>query len=460
MWLHLANGHAPPALQRDPYASVGRAGRQSIERAFAPISDVANLPGSVFSLERAALERYGHMGPVMLHTYLGVLASNRLLHVSADETDASITFVPYAASVWEELFRKKDSSGRSLSRFALLRPSSEAGHLLFECPRAHGHFIIRSCELARSVGEILLARRSSPPEASPEREIDGGQSLLLAGMQAAGFMVDAEDCGNTSGLPRELPQWEFHDLYLHSRSRLGRQSDQIGGTYRMAPLQAPDPVAVFRRDHIASISLPLPSPDSLRQLTLGEVMDSRCSVRKHAAGGLSISQLGSFLHSCFFVRGMWKSGEIEFTKRPYPSGGASYDLEVYLLVNRVAGLAAGTYHYDPFHHALGMLTPDNELMRAMLDDSYRASAETCYPDVLLVLASRFRRVTWKYSGMAYATILKNLGVVYGTMYTVATALRLAPCALGLGDSDKFSRLTGIDYYEEGSVGEFMLGALN
>lgn len=459
MWLQLA----PKLASQDSggvhdFSSLGPAAQKAIERALALVSEVANLPGYVSQMEGAASERYGSMGPVMLHAYLGILAANRLLHISASEAAHDVTFVPYTAAIWEHVFRTADFSTKSLSRFALLRPSDESGSLLLECPRAHAHFIIRAPEWAKCVGELLRARRIS--EVLPLDDLDDDTTLLLAGLNAAGFLIDAADSARLSDLPKELPQWEFHDLYLHSRSRLGRQSDQIGGTYRMAPLQPPDPVAVFRRDHIASISLPLPSPDSLRQLTLGEVMDSRCSVRKHAAGGLSISQLASFLHSCFFVRGMWKSGEIEFTKRPYPSGGASYDLEVYLLVNRVAGLAAGTYHYDPFHHALGMLTPDNALLRAMLDDSYRASAETCYPDVLLVLASRFRRVTWKYSGMGYTTILKNLGVAYGTMYMVATALRLAPCALGLGDSDKFSRLTGIDYYEEGSVGEFMLGALN
>lgn len=459
MWLQLAPKVKSPAGGGvHDFSSLGPAAQKAIERAFALVSEAANLPSDVSWMEGAASERYGSMGPVMLHAYLGVLAANRLLHVSANEAAHNVTFVPYTATVWEQVYRTAEFSTKSLSRFALLRPSDERGSLLLECPRAHAHFIIRSPEQARCIGELLRARTLS--EVFPLDDLDDDTTLLLAGLNAAGFLIDAAAAEKLSDLPKELPQWEFHDLYLHSRSRLGRQADQIGGTYRMAPLQPPDPVAVFRRDHIASIALPFPSPDSLRQLTLGEVMDSRCSVRKHAAGGLSISQLGSFLHSCFFVRGMWKNGEIEFTKRPYPSGGASYDLEVYLLVSRVAGLAAGTYHYDPFHHALGMLTPDNELMRAMLDDSYRASAETCYPDVLLVLASRFRRVTWKYSGMAYATILKNLGVVYGTMYTVATALRLAPCALGLGDSDKFSRLTGIDYYEEGSVGEFMLGALN
>ncbi len=46
------------------------------------------------------------------------------------------------------------------------------------------------------------------------------------------------------------------------------------------------------------------------------------------------------------------------------------------------------------------------------------------------------------------------------MYLVATAMNLAPCALGSGNSDFFTRAAGIDYYEESSVGEFTLGSIN
>ncbi len=60
--------------------------------------------------------------------------------------------------------------------------------------------------------------------------------------------------------------------------------------------------------------------------------------------------------------------------------------------------------------------------------------------------------------MGYALILKDLGAMYATMYLVATAMGLAPCALGGGDSELFSRITGLDPYEEPAIGEFLLGS--
>jgi SagB-type dehydrogenase family enzyme len=60
--------------------------------------------------------------------------------------------------------------------------------------------------------------------------------------------------------------------------------------------------------------------------------------------------------------------------------------------------------------------------------------------------------------MAYALILKNLGALYATMYLVATAMDLAPCALGGGDSELFAAAAGLDPCEEPAVGEFILSS--
>jgi oxazoline/thiazoline dehydrogenase len=45
-----------------------------------------------------------------------------------------------------------------------------------------------------------------------------------------------------------------------------------------------------------------------------------------------------------------------------------------------------------------------------------------------------------------------------TMYLVATAMGLAPCALGTGNSDLFATATGTGYLLEPPVGEFLLGS--
>ncbi len=78
------------------------------------------------------------------------------------------------------------------------------------------------------------------------------------------------------------------------------------------------------------------------------------------------------------------------------------------------------------------------------------------PDILFTLAARIRRVSWRYQTIAYALILKNTGVLFQQMYLVATALGLAPCAIGAGDTQMFARASGLEYARETSVGEFAL----
>jgi SagB-type dehydrogenase family enzyme len=96
-------------------------------------------------------------------------------------------------------------------------------------------------------------------------------------------------------------------------------------------------------------------------------------------------------------------------------------------------------------------------VEALLEDAYFANGRFCMPQVLFVFAPRFQRASWVYESIAYANMLKDVGSLQQTMYLVATAMNLAPCAIGGGNSDLFAATVGTDYYRETSVGEFILG---
>jgi hypothetical protein len=44
------------------------------------------------------------------------------------------------------------------------------------------------------------------------------------------------------------------------------------------------------------------------------------------------------------------------------------------------------------------------------------------------------------------------------VYLTATAMGLAPCAIGTGDAALMARILDTDYAAESSVGEFLLGS--
>ena len=76
---------------------------------------------------------------------------------------------------------------------------------------------------------------------------------------------------------------------------------------------------------------------------------------------------------------------------------------------------------------------------------------------MITIAARFGRMSWKYSSIAYALILKDVGVLTQTLYLIATDMELGGCAIGIANIDLFARLTGLKFHVEGPVGQFAIG---
>ena len=79
------------------------------------------------------------------------------------------------------------------------------------------------------------------------------------------------------------------------------------------------------------------------------------------------------------------------------------------------------------------------------------------PQILITIAARFGRISWKYSSIAYALILKDVGVLMQTLYLMATDMGLGGCAIGTTNIDLFAKMTGIEFHVEGPVGQFAIG---
>jgi SagB-type dehydrogenase family enzyme len=148
---------------------------------------------------------------------------------------------------------------------------------------------------------------------------------------------------------------------------------------------------------------------------------------------------------------------VSYARRPYPSGGASYALELYLAVNACDGLARGFYHYDAGAHALTAIDVKPQDLASLLTGAAGAMGVGAPPQILITIAARFGRVSWKYSSLAYSLILKESGVLMQTLYLMATDLGLGGCAIGSTNIDLFARMTGIEFHVEGPVGQFALG---
>ncbi len=359
------------------------------------------------------------------------------------------------------LFHNVQAETWKLSRFAYVHRGPK-GDLYIETPRSCIRVSILQATALKALFE--LANPIAPDDLSKRLDWLPNESAaddLLSLLHAAGIADPCDAQGNgPEDLRPELRQWDFHDLLFHNRSRQGRHDGAMGADFRFKGEIDHEPVVKKPRAGISKFVLPRPSEAdvALRDPSLTAAMELRRSVRAHhPTFPISSSQLGEFLFRSARNRYHFQTELGEFASRPYPSGGASYELELYLTVDRCRDLDRGFYYYDPETHSVSLFQMPNPDMEALLYNAWVSSAGMCHPQILITIASRFHRVNWKYSGMAYATQLKNTGVLFQTFYLVATAMNLAPCGLGLGDTARFSRLTGNNYFEEGSIGEFMLG---
>ncbi|MDB5308476.1 MAG: hypothetical protein JWO38_2678 [Gemmataceae bacterium] len=354
-----------------------------------------------------------------------------------------------------------------LSRFAYLRRDGDS--FILESPLAHARIVLDD---ARTVG--LIGRLAGPGTPHELAERDAGLPAEavppVLSLLAAGGMLSATDPSGTEDEPESLRTWEFHDLLFHTRVRRGRSDAPYGATYRMLGRLDPTP-AVKPTVCGETTDLFRPDPDRLgaNDPRFAEVVGRRRSIREYGDRPITARQLGEFLYRVARVTGTHETEvgtphgpfRMGFAGRPYPAGGSLYELEFYAAIHNCDGLTPGLYHYAAGHHHIVRLCGPTADFRQLIAD---AAASSGIPEtrlqILIVLSSRFQRIAWKYASIAYALTLKHVGVVYQTMYLTATAMGLAPCGLGGGDSDLFARVAGTDYYAETSVGEFLLGSRN
>lgn len=353
----------------------------------------------------------------------------------------------------------------TLSRFAYQHPFE--GTMVLESPLSKFRVKLldwrASALLAQLAQPQSLATLTPPPYLGPETAY---QFLNL--LWAAGFLTANPE-------PPSLQLWDFHNLLFHSRSRLGchdypavKDEMEYGSDF---PVVKPP---------MSNRIVPLPRPNlgalMCNDATLTEALEARKSVREYDDNHpIAIEQLSELLYRTARVKELFSIEEFfaknrpevlgfkadidygELSRRPYPSSGSKYELEIYPVVRHCQGLHQGVYHYDPLNHHLEQIVESKDEIFALV--GYDVSRIRFSPQVLLVITARFGRLFRTYRSIGYSLLLKHVGVLKQNFYLVATNMGLAPCAVGTADSDVFGQVMGLNYVEESVVGEFAIGSL-
>jgi SagB-type dehydrogenase family enzyme len=342
-----------------------------------------------------------------------------------------------------------------LSRFAFTR-AADGGTVLETpvtsrrvfMPTWHGPALLGALAAHKSPEALASAVPGIPPEAC---------AAFLRLLTEAGAMAELGPDGAPVE-PEALATWEFHDLLFHGRTRREQHEAGYGATYRFRG-RLPEPT---KKPPMPGEVLPLEMPDlaavARSDPPFTTVLERRRSLREHGSRPVTRAELSELLYRAVAARRATLRGQEEGEARPYPAGGGLYELEVYAVLHQCEGLEPGLYHYRPEEHALTRVSGRTAAVEELLSIAASGAALSAPPQVLLVLTARFARVAWKYEAMAYSLMLKHVGVVFQNLYLVATAMDLAPCALGGGSAEVFAYASGLSPLVEGAVGEFLLGS--
>ena len=241
--------------------------------------------------------------------------------------------------------------------------------------------------------------------------------------------------------------WSSVELAVHRQ--------QNGAT---APRPGPAPELTFTSRGSGDVIV-LPDPGEL-PTSLGEVLRRRRSKRRFGPGPVRQIDLSTLLYHSVRVEKIVNDPQAGgMALRPFPTAGGRSELEVYIVANDLDGAAPGVYHYSPATHSLSAIRlRDGDQDR--FNEEVNASTGGVLnrdPPVVLLITAVFGRVMWKYPGIGLSLIYKDTGCLFQTVYLVATAIGLAPCAIGGGPEARNARWLGLDPSEESQVGAFLLG---
>lgn len=249
-----------------------------------------------------------------------------------------------------------------------------------------------------------------------------------------------------------IAAWDPIDLAM-------QRQRSYGGRFAMSERVGKSPSPVKHVTGLSSFKLYKPQETDHDKLSLKEVLEKRKSIRAYSNKHISAADLSYILYHSARIKNIFNSKEGTLTERPYPSGGARYPLEIYVVNNRIRDIQKGIHYYDPLKHQLILQNKNikyqKQFNKFLFDVQYPLMDRA--PDIVLIITAVFARTMWKYEKLGMSLILSDLGCLYQTMYLLATEMKLAPCPIGKTEENLVKNWLNLDWLVESHVGTFLLG---
>ncbi|MBS7654355.1 MAG: SagB/ThcOx family dehydrogenase [Candidatus Bathyarchaeia archaeon] len=186
----------------------------------------------------------------------------------------------------------------------------------------------------------------------------------------------------------------------------------------------------------------LPLPQKVSNLTVEEAILSRRSIRDYTDDPVSIGGLAMILWSAYGIT------DPERGFRASPSAGATYPLEIYIVVGekgvaiKDGFLEAGVYKYEPHSHSLLLVKKGDyrsELMKSALGQEWVGEAP-----LTIIICAVFERTTKIYGERGQIRYVPmEAGHAGQNIYLMATALNYGAVVVGAFYDDSVATVVGV-----------------
>src|SRR5213594_638171 len=233
----------------------------------------------------------------------------------------------------------------------------------------------------------------------------------------------------------------YHEATKHSEVSIGASAHYLDWDNKPAQFK--------EYKNLASIALPRnfprPEKNSIKAIK-GETKDADVNQ-------IDIGVLSELL---FFSAGLARKmrfGKEFYYMRAASATGAIYPIELYVICDRIPGLEAGVYHFNPLHFSLAKLREGD--YRAALD--YAGSSDSLSAPFTLAFTSLAWRNAWKYEARSYRHWFWDSGVIVANLLATSNSAGLTTkVILGFVDS-QIDQLLGLEAKKEATVALAVVG---
>jgi len=170
------------------------------------------------------------------------------------------------------------------------------------------------------------------------------------------------------------------------------------------------------------------------KITLEETLTARRSVRNYKDEPLTLQEISQLLWACDGKTSEWGG-------RTSPSAGATYPLEIYIVVGNVEGIEPGLYHYVIENHSLVEVKKGD--LRRKLSSVCLNQTMVVEAPVSIVISGIFEKTTTRYGERGIRYVFMEVGHCGQNIHLQSEALGLGTVMIGAFDDEGVRKVLGI-----------------